>query len=62
MNWKQVSAAAAVLAAALGAAPTAGAQNAEGVAAIVNDNVISTFDVRQRATLLLVSAGLERTP
>ena len=62
MNWKQVSAAAAVLAAALGAAPSATAQNAEGVAAIVNDNVISTFDVRQRATLLLVSAGLERTP
>lgn len=62
MNWKQVSAAAAVLAAALGAAPSAIAQNAEGVAAIVNDNVISTFDVRQRAMLLLVSAGLERTP
>lgn len=62
MNWKQVSAAAAVLAAALGAAPPAIAQNAEGVAAIVNDNVISTFDVRQRAMLLLVSAGLERTP
>ena len=62
MNWKQVLAAAAVLAAALGAAPSATAQNAEGVAAIVNDNVISTFDVRQRAMLLLVSAGLERTP
>ena len=62
MNWKLVSAAAAALAAAFGAAPAATAQNAEGVAAIVNDNVISTFDVRQRATLLLVSAGLERTP
>jgi peptidyl-prolyl cis-trans isomerase SurA len=62
MNWKHVSAAATVLAAALGAAPAAVAQQAEGVAAIVNDNVISTFDVRQRATLLLVSAGLERTP
>jgi peptidyl-prolyl cis-trans isomerase SurA len=62
MNWKQLSAAAAVLAAALGAAPAAVAQNAEGVAAIVNDHVISTFDVRQRATLLLVSAGIERTP
>ena len=62
MNWKQVLAAAAVLAAALGAAPSATAQNADGVAAIVNDNVISTFDVRQRAMLPLVSAGLERTP
>lgn len=62
MNWKQLSAAAG-LAVAMGAAPmTATAQNAEGVAAIVNDNVISTFDVRQRATLLLVSAGLQQTP
>jgi len=60
MNLKQVSAAA-VLAAALGAAPTASAQNAEGVAAIVNDNVISTFDVRQRANLLIVSAGVQPT-
>ncbi len=61
MNWKLVTAAAA-LAATLGAAPVAVAQNAEGVAAIVNDRVISTFDVRQRATLLLVSAGVEPTP
>src|SRR5262245_59279139 len=61
MNWKLVSAAAAVLTAAI-CAPPATAQNAQGVAAVVNDNVISTFDVRQRATLLLVSAGLDRTP
>lgn len=61
MQFKQVSAALAVLAVALGAAPAV-AQNAEGVAAIVNDHVISTFDVRQRATLLLISAGIERTP
>lgn len=61
MNWKLVTAAAA-LAATLGAAPVAVAQNAEGVAAIVNDRVISTFDVRQRATLLLISAGVEATP
>ena len=61
MNWKHVSAAAA-LAAALCATGPATAQNAEGVAAIVNDQVISTFDVRQRATLLLVSAGMQPTP
>lgn len=61
MNWKQVSAAA-VLAATLTVAPPAFAQLAEGVAAIVNDHVISTFDVRQRATLLLASAGLQQTP
>lgn len=59
MNLRQVSAAA-VLAAAMAAAP-ASAQLQEGVAAIVNDNVISTFDVRQRAALLLVSAGIELT-
>lgn len=61
MNWKHVSAAAA-LAAALSAAQPVAAQNAEGVAAIVNDHVISTFDVRQRATLLLVSSGVQATP
>jgi peptidyl-prolyl cis-trans isomerase SurA len=61
MNWKQVSAAA-ILAATLTVAPSASAQLAEGVAAIVNDHVISTFDVRQRATLLLASAGLQQTP
>jgi len=61
MNWKHLSAAAAVLAAAF-AAPAAVAQNAEGVAAIVNDHVISTYDVRQRATMLLVSSGIEPTP
>jgi len=60
MNWKHVTAAAAVLAAALGGTPAI-AQNAEGVAAIVNDHVISTFDVRQRAMLLLVSSGIEPT-
>ena len=38
------------------------AQLAEGVAAIVNDHVISTFDVRQRATMLLVSSGMQLTP
>lgn len=61
MNWKHVSAAAAVLAAVLGTVPAV-AQNAEGVAAIVNDHVISTYDVRQRATLLLVSSGMQNTP
>lgn len=62
MNLKHVSAAAAFLAA-LGAFSTpAMAQFAEGVAAIVNDEIISTFDVRQRASLLIVSAGIQSTP
>lgn len=62
MNWKQVTAAAALAAALTGAASPAAAQYAEGVAAIVNDFVISTFDVRQRANLLIVSAGIQSTP
>ncbi|TPW02097.1 MAG: peptidyl-prolyl cis-trans isomerase SurA [Alphaproteobacteria bacterium] len=32
---------------------------AAGVAAIVNDEVISTYDVNQRASLLLAGAGIE---
>lgn len=62
MNFKHLTAAAALAAALTGAASPAVAQNAEGVAAIVNDHVISTFDVRQRATLLLVSSGIQSTP
>ncbi|MGE3143649.1 MAG: SurA N-terminal domain-containing protein, partial [Hyphomonadaceae bacterium] len=54
------AASAAALGTALWAGPAA-AQMAEGVAAIVNDQVISTYDVRQRATLLLASAGIQNT-
>ncbi|HVY85111.1 MAG TPA: peptidylprolyl isomerase [Caulobacterales bacterium] len=60
MNWKTLCAAA-VAVSALAVLP-ARAQLAESVAAVVNDKVISTYDVRQRATLLLVSAGLQPTP
>ncbi len=62
MNLKNLTAAAALAAALTGAASPAVAQNAEGVAAIVNDHVISTFDVRQRAMLLLISSGIQSTP
>jgi peptidyl-prolyl cis-trans isomerase SurA len=63
MNLKYVTAAAALAVVMLGfAAPPVSAQNAEGVAAIVNDRVISTFDVRQRATMLLLFANLQPTP
>jgi peptidyl-prolyl cis-trans isomerase SurA len=62
MNWKQVFAAAAVASVLAGAASPAQAQLAEGVAAVVNDHVISTFDVRQRANLLITSAGVQSTP
>ena len=62
MSWKQILAAAAVaaLAAGVSAQPSA-AQNSEAVAAIVNDQVISSYDVRQRANLLLVSSGIQPT-
>ena len=50
MNLKQAIAAAAMWRDACGrSGAPASAQIAEGVAAIVNDHVISTFDVRQRA-------------
>ena len=62
MNLKNVSAAAALAVTLAISASPAAAQLAEGVAAIVNDHVISTFDVRQRANLLLVSAGMQPTP
>ncbi len=62
MNLKYLTAAAALAVASLGLASPVSAQNAEGVAAIVNDKVISTFDVRQRATMLLLFANLQPTP
>ncbi len=62
MSVKKFLAAAAVAAALAGAGSPAMAQSAEGVAAIVNDRVISTFDVRQRANLLMMSAGIDPTP
>ncbi len=69
MSWKQTltaAVAAAAIAAPLAASPIAAspaaAQSAEGVAAVVNDAVISTYDVRQRANLLLLSAGVQPTP
>ena len=37
-------------------------QLSAGVAALVNDDVISTYDLRQRALLLIVTAGVPATP
>lgn len=62
MKWKQACAAVALAAALAGTAAPASAQLAEGVAAIVNDAAISTYDVRVRANMLLVSAGIQSTP
>ena len=56
-------AAAAMLACAAGAALAAvapvGPTLREGVAAIVNDEVISTYDLRQRTLLLIVTSGVQ---
>ena len=41
---------------------TSEAREVEGIAAIVNDEVISKFDVDQRVNLFLVTSGIERTP
>ncbi len=41
---------------------TVDAREIEGIAAIVNDEVISKFDVDQRVNLFLVTSGIERTP
>jgi peptidyl-prolyl cis-trans isomerase SurA len=62
MNWKRITAAAVISAALTGAASPATAQTTQGVAAVVNDRPISTFDVRQRASMLISSAGIDSTP
>ena len=41
---------------------TAEAREVEGIAAIVNDEVISKYDVDQRVNLFLVTSGIARTP
>jgi peptidyl-prolyl cis-trans isomerase SurA len=44
-------------------APAAQApQMAEGVAAVVNDDIISTYDLRQRMRLLVMTSGVQITP
>jgi peptidyl-prolyl cis-trans isomerase SurA len=40
----------------------AGAQDVQRIAAVVNEEVISVFDVQQRVRLLIVSSGLPNTP
>lgn len=42
-------------------APPANAQQVERIAAVVNDKVISVYDLRQRIELLIFSAGLPNT-
>jgi len=43
------------------AAPTASAQQVEGIAAVVNDQPITTLDVRNRMRLIISSAGVQPT-
>jgi peptidyl-prolyl cis-trans isomerase SurA len=37
-------------------------QMAEGVAAVVNDDIISTYDLRQRMRLVVMTSGIQVTP
>ncbi len=53
---------AALLAVILCLAAPARAQVGEGIAATVNDEVITTYDVRQRAALLMAFSNVDRTP
>ena len=48
--------------AAQGTAPQAGAQDSQGIAAIVNDEIISAYDLDQRISLALASSGAPNTP
>jgi peptidyl-prolyl cis-trans isomerase SurA len=43
------------------AAPAASAQQVEGIAAVVNDQPITTLDVRDRMRLIISSAGVQPT-
>ena len=45
----------------MSAAPTASAQQVEGIAAVVNDQPITTLDVRDRMRLIISSAGVQPT-
>jgi peptidyl-prolyl cis-trans isomerase SurA len=57
-----VDAAADVARKAAGAAPAVQTQQmAEGVAAVVNDDIISTYDLRQRMRLLVMTSGIQVT-
>lgn len=56
----QTAAGAAIPSAAGQAATTP--QMAEGVAAVVNDDIISTYDLRQRMRLVVMTSGIQVTP
>jgi peptidyl-prolyl cis-trans isomerase SurA len=56
----QKAASAAIPASTAPAAPAP--QMAEGVAAVVNDDIISTYDLRQRMRLLVMTSGVQITP
>lgn len=43
------------------AAPVAQAQQSHGIAAVVNDDIITTHDLRQRVMFIVATTGVERT-
>ena len=42
------------------ATPKAIAQTGQGIAAVVNDNIVTTYDLRQRVLFILATTGVER--
>ena len=46
----------------MAAATPASSRDLEGIAAVVNDQVISLYDVDQRVDLFFASSGIEKSP
>lgn len=42
-------------------APLAAAQNTHGIAAVVNDDIVTTYDLQQRVLFMVATTGVERT-
>ena len=40
--------------------PTASAQTGQGIAAVVNEDIVTTYDLRQRVLFILATTGVER--
>ena len=41
---------------------SASAQNAHGIAAVVNDDIVTTYDLQQRALFMMATQGIKPTP
>ncbi|MBO6781968.1 MAG: peptidylprolyl isomerase [Alphaproteobacteria bacterium] len=59
--WRRVARAACLAASAVAIATSATAQDVQRIAAVVNEEVISIFDVQQRTQIVISSSGLPNT-